>query len=497
MVFGVRETSPERTSEGEGEKPKPKERYIPPEPSNDESVMFGSGISCGINFDKFDSISVKVSGDNPVRPISTFDRCGFRPIVAENLLKSGYRKPTPVQKYAFPIILNGRDLMACAQTGSGKTAAYLVPIIHILLAEQYELIVNSSNVEPQVLVLAPTRELAVQIYLEARKFAHGSIIKTCVLYGGTATFRQLGNLMRGCHVLVGTPGRVNDFVDREKLGFSSLRFLVLDEADRMLDMGFLPSVKKMLQHPTMTPVGQRQTLLFSATYPKEIQKLASDYMHNYLFLAVGIVGGASSDVEQIIHKVSKFEKKEKLTSILREKVDDKQLTLVFVEQKRTADFIAAYLSENGIPTTSIHGDRLQSQREQALLDFKTGYKPTLVATAVAARGLDIKNVSHVINYDLPSTIEEYVHRIGRTGRVGNRGKATSFYDPDIDFSLSADLLKVLEDSNQTLPLFLAGSKPYGSGGFERKENGFIGKDFRNSVSITSKVYSNHEEEEEW
>ncbi|XP_014239350.1 ATP-dependent RNA helicase vasa-like [Cimex lectularius] len=461
------------------EKEKPKERYIPPEPSDDQEVLFGGGISSGINFDKFDNISVKVSGEDVVQPVNSFEECQFRHLVADNLKKSGYKKPTPIQKYAFPSIMKGRDLMACAQTGSGKTAAFLVPIINSLLAEGCEPIVSNEFVEPQAVIISPVRELTIQIFTEARKFAHGSTIKCAIAYGGTVAIHQAQKLMRGCHILVATPGRINDFVEKGRVSFASVRFFVLDEADRMLDMGFLPAIEKMLEHPTMVPVGQRQTLMFSATFPEDIQRLASKYLNNYLFIAVGIVGGACSDVEQVIYEVSKFEKKAKLVEILRTFEGEKQLALVFVEQKRTADFIAAYLSENNFPTTSIHGDRLQSQREQALCDFKSGYMPTLVATAVAARGLDIKNVTHVINYDMPKTVDEYVHRIGRTGRVGNRGKATSFYDASFDFPIAKDLIKILQQCGQEVPCFLSDSAPTSGGFFRGREcQAYGGKDAR-------------------
>ncbi|KAJ4450546.1 hypothetical protein ANN_01973, partial [Periplaneta americana] len=421
---------------------KPREVYIPPDPTDDEETMFAGGISSGINFDKYDNIQVRVTGDNVPSPVDTFQSAGLRSFVLDNVKKSGYMKPTPVQKHALPIIMNGRDLMACAQTGSGKTAAFLLPMINVLLSDPRDLIVTGEHSEPHAIIISPTRELTLQIFNEARKFSHGSIVKTVVAYGGTAVYHQAQQVMRGCHILVATPGRLMDFVNRGRITFSSVRFVVLDEADRMLDMGFMPEVEKMMAHPTMVPMGERQTLMFSATFPEDIQRLAGKFLHDYLFLAVGIVGSACADVEQRFHMVSKFDKRPKLTELLTQEGRDK--TLVFVEMKRTADFIAAYLSEQDFPTTSIHGDRLQREREEALCDFKTGNMGVLVATAVAARGLDIKNVAHVVNYDLPKSIDEYVHRIGRTGRVGNRGKATSFYDPDVDSILAKDLVKILK-----------------------------------------------------
>ncbi|XP_076298871.1 ATP-dependent RNA helicase vasa [Lasioglossum baleicum] len=437
--------------DGEGEK-KPKEIYIPPELASDDS-LFENGVSVGINFDKYDNIDVRVSGDNAPNPIDNFETTGLRAIILENIKKSGYSKPTPVQKHALPIIMGGRDLMACAQTGSGKTAAFAIPIINTLLEKQKDLEISSFSCEPQVVIVSPTRELTIQIWQQIVKFSLNSILKTVVAYGGTSVQHQSAKLAAGCHILVATPGRLLDFVDRGKIKFSSVRFLVLDEADRMLDMGFLPNIERIVDHETMVPLEERQTLMFSATFPDEVQHLAKRFLNNYLFLAVGIVGGACTDVAQNFYEVEKCKKQNMLRDILEREKDAGTLdgTLIFVEMKRKVDFIAVFLSENNYPATTIHGDRFQSQREQALSDFKTGKMAILVATAVAARGLDIKNVSHVINFDLPKSIDEYVHRIGRTGRVGNRGRATSFFDPEDDSSLRGDLVRILKQANQPVP----------------------------------------------
>lgn len=493
-----------RDKDGEhGDQPdeKPKERYIPPEPTDDENIMFGSTISSGINFDKFDSIQVKVSGDNVPKPVSSFEECQLRNLLLENVKKSGYTKPTPVQKHALPIICSGRDLMACAQTGSGKTAAFLLPIINSLLTSSVDA-TPGRPVAPQVIICSPTRELSIQIFQEARKFAHGSSLKICIAYGGTVTYHQASTISRGCNILVATPGRLNDFVNKDNVTFSGVQFFVLDEADRMLDMGFLPAVEQMLQHESMTPLGERQTLMFSATFPDDIQRLASKYLQDYLFLAVGIVGGACADVEQVFYEVQRFDKRQKLMEVLSDnKSSEKELTLVFVEKKRTADFIAAFLSENNFPTTSIHGDRLQSQREEALRDFKSGRMPILVATAVAARGLDIKNVAHVINYDLPSSIEEYVHRIGRTGRVGNRGRATSFFEPNDDQALVSPLVRILDQTGQEIPAFLqaSGSASFKDGprGNPSSSQDFGGWDLRGQSAGRNMGAQPVEVDEEW
>lgn len=430
---------------------KPREQYIPPDLPNDEQTLFKSGVEMGINFDKYDYIDIRVIGENPPPHIKDFESIGLRKLLSSNIRKSGYIKPTPIQKSSIPIIMSGRDLMACAQTGSGKTAAFAIPIIDSLLKRGIPLGTSLTCCEPQALILSPTRELTIQIWKETVKFAYGSVLKTAVAYGGTSVVHQGGKISAGCHLLVATPGRLMDFIDRGRINFASLQFLVLDEADRMLDMGFLPNIEKIVDHNTMSL--DRQILMFSATFPDEIQLLAKRFLNNYLFVAVGAVGGACADVEQNFYEVTKGQKKDLLKEILQRENDAGTLqgTLVFVEMKKKADFIAVFLSESNFPTTSIHGDRLQRQREEALADFKSGKMFVLVATAVAARGLDIKNVSHVINYDLPKVVEEYVHRIGRTGRVGNRGRATSFFDPEDDAPLREDLIRILKQAEQPVP----------------------------------------------
>jgi len=356
--------------------------------------------------------------------IKTFDKAGLRKIVLDNVMKSGYTVPTPIQKVSIPVIAGKRDLMACAQTGSGKTAAFLLPIITSILDDPSE---NVEIGKPQAVIVSPTRELAIQIFNEARKFAHSTYLKITLVYGGTSVKHQNEAVAKGCHVLIATPGRLLDFVERTFVLFDDTRFVVLDEADRMLDMGFQESMRKIMQHPTMRP--QHQTLMFSATFPEEIQRLAGEFLKDYVFVTIGVVGGACSDVKQDIFEVSKFNKRSKLMvrqmmdismcnnrliiispylqEILREGAEG---TIVFVETKRGADFLASFFSETEFPTTSIHGDRLQSQREQALRDFKNGTMKVLIATSVAARGLGKYNrrmlLTHIIIFCL-STNHRY------------------------------------------------------------------------------------------
>jgi len=450
-----------------------REIYVPP-PEASEDSLFELGIACGINFEKFDKIPVKVSGENAPSPIPTFESMGLREHLLGNIKKSGYLKPTPIQKTAIPCVMANRDLMGCAQTGSGKTAAFLVPIIHKILEDGADPHTGEEPQKPEAIVVAPTRELAIQIKEEARKFSSGTVIKPVVAYGGTSVGFQLSNLFKGCNILIATPGRLLDFVEKGKVSFANVKYLVLDEADRMLDMGFLPDITKIACHESMPKKGERKTLMFSATFPDTVQHMALDFLQDYLFLTIGIVGGASKDVTQTVFEVEKFSKREKLLELLKEVGTEK--TLVFVETKRNADFLASALSSEGFPTTSIHGDRLQRERETALSDFKNGTCPVLVATAVAARGLDIKGVAHVVNYDMPKDIDEYVHRIGRTGRVGNTGKATTFFDPGNDSGVAGDLTKILSDAGQEVPDFL-GSDMSG-GDFTSGGGGFGGSDIR-------------------
>ncbi|XP_054571338.1 probable ATP-dependent RNA helicase DDX4 isoform X2 [Eptesicus fuscus] len=430
----------------------PKVTYVPPAPPEDEDAIFAH-YQTGINFDKYDSILVEVSGHDVPPAILTFEEANLCQTLNNNIAKAGYTKLTPVQKYSIPIILAGRDLMACAQTGSGKTAAFLLPILAYMMRDGITASRFRELQEPECIIVAPTRELINQIYLEARKFSFGTCVRAVVIYGGTQFGHSVRQIAQGCNVLCATPGRLMDVISKEKIGLRQVRYLVLDEADRMLDMGFGPEMKKLISCPGMPSKEQRQTLMFSATFPEEIQRMAGEFLKpNYLFVAVGQVGGACTDVQQTVLQVGQYSKREKLVETLRNTGDER--TMVFVETKKKADFIATFLCQEKISTTSIHGDREQREREQALGDFRCGKCPVLVATSVAARGLDIENVQHVINFDLPSTIDEYVHRIGRTGRCGNTGRAVSFFDPESDRHLAQPLVKVLSDAQQDVPAWL-------------------------------------------
>uniref|UniRef100_A0A4W4H4J0 RNA helicase n=1 Tax=Electrophorus electricus TaxID=8005 RepID=A0A4W4H4J0_ELEEL len=420
-----------------------------PTPPPPRSELF-SGSNTGINFEKYDDIPVEATGHNCPPHIESFHDVAMGEIIMGNITLSRYTRPTPVQKHAIPIIKTKRDLMACAQTGSGKTAAFLLPVLSQIYTDGPGDALQAQY--PISLVLAPTRELALQIYDEARKFAYRSRVRPCVVYGGADIGQQIRDLERGCHLLVATPGRLVDMMERGKIGLDYCSYLVLDEADRMLDMGFEPQIRRIVEQDTMPPKGLRQTMMFSATFPKEIQILARDFLEDYIFLAVGRVGSTSENITQKVVWVEESDKRSFLLDLLNATGKD-SLTLVFVETKKGADALEDFLYREGYACTSIHGDRSQRDREEALHQFRSGRCPILVATAVAARGLDICNVKHVINFDLPSDIEEYVHRIGRTGRVGNLGLATSFFN-DKNSNITKDLLDILVEAKQEVPSWL-------------------------------------------
>jgi len=435
-----------------------------PLPRNEklEHDLFGDG-GTGINFNKYEDIPVEATGENVPQHIENFADAHLGEIIHHNIVLSKYDKPTPVQKYAIPVILGKRDLMACAQTGSGKTAAFLVPVLSQIYSSG-PITGNGTTAPattpkhkkdkqyPIALILAPTRELATQIFDEARKFSYCSHVRTCVVYGGAEINAQMQDLLLGCHIVVATPGRLVDLLERGKIGLDHVKYLILDEADRMLDMGFEPQIRQIVEKDAMPGTGKRQTLMFSATFPKEIQILARDFLNNYIFLAVGRVGSTSENITQKVLWVEEYDKRTFLLELLGASGPD-NLTLVFVETKQGADQLQQFLYHEGYPSNSIHGDRAQRQREEALKNFRSGKYPILVATAVAARGLDIPNVKHVINFDVPGCIEEYVHRIGRTGRVGNLGLATSFFN-DKNKTIVKDLVELLVESHQDVPKWL-------------------------------------------
>uniref|UniRef100_A0A1D1YPU6 RNA helicase n=1 Tax=Anthurium amnicola TaxID=1678845 RepID=A0A1D1YPU6_9ARAE len=442
----------------------------------------------GINFDAYEDIPVETSGENVPLAVNTFAEIDLGDALNENIRRCKYVKPTPVQRHAIPISIAGRDLMACAQTGSGKTAAFCFPIIcGIMKGTLMQTPRGVRTVYPQALILSPTRELSVQIYEEARKFAYQTGVRVVVAYGGAPIHNQLRELERGVEILVATPGRLVDLLERARVSLQMIRYLCLDEADRMLDMGFEPQIRKIVEQMDMPQRGLRQTMMFSATFPKEIQRLASDFLSGYIFLAVGRVGSSTDLIVQRVEFVHESDKRSHLMDLLHAQrangAHGKQaLTLVFVETKKGADSLENWLCMNNFPATTIHGDRTQQERELALRSFKSGATPILVATDVAARGLDIPHVAHVVNFDLPNDIDDYVHRIGRTGRAGKTGLATAFFNEN-NISMARPLTDLMAEANQEVPEWLsryAARSSYGGGGRNRRSGGgrFGGRDFR-------------------
>ncbi|OAE31673.1 hypothetical protein AXG93_3384s1470 [Marchantia polymorpha subsp. ruderalis] len=326
------------------------------------------------------------------------------------------------------------------------------------------------------------------IHDEAKKFSYQTGIRVVVAYGGAPVQNQLREMEKGVDILVATPGRLGDLLERARVSLSMVKYLALDEADRMLDMGFEPQIRRIVEQMDMPTAGQRQTMLFSATFPREIQRLAADFLSNYIFLAVGRVGSSTDLIVQRVEFVADYEKRSMLMDLIHAQAANQTtgqaaLTLVFVETKRGADALEDWLCRMGFPATTIHGDRSQTEREQALRSFRTGQTPILVATDVAARGLDIPHVAHVVNFDLPNDIDDYVHRIGRTGRAGKSGLATAFFN-EKDTPLARPLSELMTESNQEVPNWLAqlGSRAaLGGGGRNRRSGGgsrFGGRDYR-------------------
>ncbi|XWS66494.1 hypothetical protein CRYUN_Cryun05aG0204500 [Craigia yunnanensis] len=444
-----------------------REREVNPFGDDDEvddtEQSFSEQENTGINFDAYEDIPVETSGENVPPPVNTFAEIDLGELLNQNIRRCKYVKPTPVQRHAIPIALGGRDLMACAQTGSGKTAAFCFPIISGIMREQYVQRPRvARTVYPLALILSPTRELSCQIHDEAKKFSYQTGVRVVVAYGGAPINQQM------------------------------IRYLALDEADRMLDMGFEPQIRKIVEQMDMPNRGVRQTVLFSATFPREIQRLASDFLSNYIFLAVGKVGSSTDLIVQRVEFVHESDKRSHLMDLLHAQRDNgvhgkQALTLLFVETKKGADSLEHWLYINGFPATTIHGDRTQQERELALRSFESGKTPILVATDVAARGLDIPHVAHVINFDLPNDIDDYVHRIGRTGRAGKTGLATAFFN-ESNLSLARPLAELMQEANQEVPAWLtryASRAPYGGNKNRRSGVGhFGGRDFRREGSFS-------------
>ncbi|HWS40014.1 MAG TPA: DEAD/DEAH box helicase, partial [Arenimonas sp.] len=349
----------------------------------------------------------------------SFETLGLLPELVRALSDKGYTEATAIQSQAIPLIMNGEDVLGGAQTGTGKTAAFTLPILQRLIEHP-----NAKTKGPRVLILVPTRELAVQVHTSIREYAKYIRIRSAVMYGGASMNPQMIAVGRGLDILVATPGRLMDHMERGTVQLHKVETLILDEADRMLDMGFLPAIKKILAKVPK----QRQTLLFSATFDAPIKQLALQFMNDPKEVQVSSQNTVAQTVNHIAYPVDTAKKRELLMDILTQRYQEQ--ILVFIKTKHLCNRIAEQITKDGIPALAIHGNKSQGQRLKALQDFKAGKVRVLCATDVAARGLDIPLLPLVINFDLPIIAEDYVHRIGRTGRAGANGEAISLVATD-------------------------------------------------------------------
>jgi ATP-dependent RNA helicase RhlE len=364
--------------------------------------------------------------------LTQFEALGLSPNLLKSVKALGFEEPTPIQREAIPLILQGRDLMGLAQTGTGKTAAFGLPLVHHLLADNTRPALKNIR----ALILAPTRELVNQIAVHLRDYVGPRPLRVAVVVGGMSINAQIKNLQRGVDILVATPGRLIDLVERRAVFLDNAKYLVLDEADQMLDLGFIHTLRRIAKL-----VGQpRQTLLFSATMPKQIEELSRAYLSDPVRVEVAPPGQAADKVSQSVHFTGARNKVDMLKNCLAERPND--LSLVFSRTKHGAEKLMKMLVQAGFPASSIHGNKSQGQRDRAIKAFRDGEIRVLVATDVAARGIDIPGVSHVYNYDLPDVAENYVHRIGRTARAGADGKAVAFCGPD-DTHLLREIEKLM------------------------------------------------------
>ncbi|KAL5047285.1 hypothetical protein BDW71DRAFT_197019 [Aspergillus fruticulosus] len=398
-----------------------------------------------------------VQGRDVPRPVETFDEAGFPQYVLSEVKAQGFEKPTAIQSQGWPMALSGRDVVGIAETGSGKTLSYCLPaIVHI---NAQPLLAPGDG--PIVLILAPTRELAVQIQAEISKFGKSSRIRNTCVYGGVPKGPQIRDLSRGVEVCIATPGRLIDMLEAGRTNLRRVTYLVLDEADRMLDMGFEPQIRKIISQ--IRP--DRQTCMWSATWPKEVRQLASDFLNNYIQVNIGSMDlSANHRITQIVEVISEFEKRDRMIKHLEKIMENRSnKCLVFTGTKRIADEITRFLRQDGWPALSIHGDKQQQERDWVLNEFKTGKSPIMVATDVASRGIDVRDITHVINYDYPNNSEDYVHRIGRTGRAGAKGTAITFFTTD-NAKQARDLVTILSEAKQQIDPRLAEMVRYSGGG---------------------------------
>ncbi|MBF0219864.1 MAG: DEAD/DEAH box helicase, partial [Gammaproteobacteria bacterium] len=367
-------------------------------------------------------------GDN------AFTALGLGAEIVRAVIARGYTEPTPIQRQAIPVILKGQDLLGGAQTGTGKTAGFTLPLLQILNTTE-----RRGKTKPRALILTPTRELAAQVGESVVSYGSQLSLRSAIIFGGVNINPQIDKLSRGVDIVIATPGRLLDHVGQRTIDLSGIEILVLDEADRMLDMGFIHDIRRVIK----LLLNKRQNLLFSATYSTEIKQLAGTLLEDPAFVEVARRNTAAETVAQVVHPVDKGRKREMLSYLIGSR--NWRQVLVFTRTKHGANRLAQQLEQDGIGAAAIHGNKSQGARTRALLDFKAGEVRVLVATDIAARGLDIDQLPHVVNYELPNVPEDYVHRIGRTGRAGREGEAASLVCVD-EHRLLKDIEKVLKRS---------------------------------------------------
>ncbi len=395
--------------------------------------------------------------EQPASPAVRFEDFGLSPDILRALADQGYVHPTPIQAEAIPIVLQGRDVMGAAQTGTGKTAGFSLPIIQLLLAHA------SNSASParhpvRALILTPTRELADQVAENVKAYCRHTQLRATVVFGGVDMAPQTAALRAGVEIVIATPGRLLDHVQQKTLNLSQTQILVMDEADRMLDMGFLPDLQRIIN---LLPK-KRQNLMFSATFSTEIKKLAASFLNDPITIEVARSNATADKVTQVVYKVDEDAKRDAVVYLIRGR--DLKQVLVFSNTKIGASRLSRQLEQEGVKASAIHGDKSQAERMAALEAFKNGTIDVLVATDVAARGLDIAELPCVINFDLPYNAEDYVHRIGRTGRAGASGDAISLYS-DKDERLLVDIEKMIK--HKFVPAQLAGFVPQSGRSSER------------------------------
>lgn len=465
----------------------------------------------------YDNVPVDLSGSksSAIPVLSTFEELyqTFGEMIPDalvnNVRKVGYTRPTPVQRYALPCGLVGRDIMCCAQTGSGKTAAFLLPIIGRMM-KVHESPVGlmdtpfEGKCSPDTLIMTPTRELCIQIHEEAQKFCHRTPYRCCRVYGGEQTKIQLEDLAKGCDLMVACPGRLADFIGREVISVEKVYILVLDEADRMLDMGFEKSIRAIVEEHGMNKKEERQTMMFSATFPEDCQKMAQDYLYDYIWIGVGIIGSAVESVAQSLVQVPTAKKFDRLLEVLDDFLAKDYTTrvLVFARSKNTAKWLDEQLYAKNMQTAALHGDLEQHERETNLNRYRKGEVRIMVATDVAARGLDIEKIALVVNYDMPDNVDTYVHRIGRSGRIGNRGEAITFCATDDsgasleDVNLMKKLHGIVRDAKSDVPDWLEHIVEGTAGGSNEGWSNWGGRDMRGGWGTWDKKEEEKTEEKQ-